>query len=716
MTLKAGTAFVDIQPQVGAGFQAGIASRMGPVGAVAGVALAASVGAAFAGGAALLKVDDVLGEAFDAIRVGTGATGPQLEELNQSFREVFSTVPTDAGAAGQALADLNTRTGAVGETLEELTATSLNLGRITGEDVGGLIEKTTRTFGDWGIAVEDGTGALDALFRASQATGPPVSRLSDLLTRYGAPLRQFGFGFEESAALLGKFEQEGVNTELVMGSLRVALGKVAREGGDPAQALEETIEAIQTAGSVGEANALALELFGARAGPDMAAAIREGRFELGELFAQVASGDETIASASGAVDGFREKWQTFKNRVLVAIEPLAIKFEAALGSLLDTIGPAVGPVLEGITNALSAVGDLFGGVSDGATGLASTVGPILTQLRDYFAAAFGLISDVFGDLVAGFEGGGGDIGGVLEGLAGVFQRLFEVATTIFNALREFWDEWGGLIVALIVNAWETITGVISGAFDIITGLFDVVLGILTGDWSRAWEGIKSIVSGAWQIITSVVSGFIGQVRAVIAEGLANVSANVSDRINGVVGFFAALPGRVLSAVGNLVGLLRQLGADLVAGLVAGLGNIAPALTAKLRSGISDAISSVKRFFGISSPSKVFASALGLPLAQGTALGAEAVGPLTAAALTAGLTDAARQASKVAPAQLAAITSANRPTAGATTQPAPFDAPSGGGFQLILEAGAVTITNPTPEPASVTLPRELRRLASTIAKA
>ena len=38
---------------------------------------------------------------------------------------------------------------------------------------------------------------------------------------------------------------------------------------DPSQALEEMEKRIKSAGSAGEANALALEMFGAKAGPPM---------------------------------------------------------------------------------------------------------------------------------------------------------------------------------------------------------------------------------------------------------------------------------------------------------------------------------------------------------------------------------------------------------------------------------------------------------------
>ena len=51
-----------------------------------------------------------------------------------------------------------------------------------------------------------------------------------LIVQFGAPLRQMGFSMEAAAGLMGKFEAEGVNTETVMSTLRIAIGKMAAQG------------------------------------------------------------------------------------------------------------------------------------------------------------------------------------------------------------------------------------------------------------------------------------------------------------------------------------------------------------------------------------------------------------------------------------------------------------------------------------------------------
>jgi hypothetical protein len=294
-------------------------------------------GAAIAAGTGLVKLSvdafATYDAGLDAIRAGTGATGAQLDAFAGNMESVGKRVTQPLDQVGQVLGDLNTRTGQIGAPLEALTEQFLNLERVTGEAASSTVPGVTRAFGDWALAVEDQSAAMDHLFRTSQATGQTVGALADQAVKYGAPMRQLGFTFESTTALLGKFEKEGVNTELVMGGLRQSLGRIAKAGKDPQKVFTETMRAIEGAGSAGEANALALELFGSRAGPDMAAAIREGRFSIGELMTSLNASGDTINQTAADTADFADKWAMLKNR--------ATPHLAELGGRLSDLGVKV---------------------------------------------------------------------------------------------------------------------------------------------------------------------------------------------------------------------------------------------------------------------------------------------------------------------------------------------------------------------------------------
>lgn len=273
-------------------------------------------------GTAAFTAANAVDNAMDIIRAKTGATGKTLEGLGEDFRKVFGRVPQTAAEVGTAIGDLNTRLGLTGKPLQDMATQILNLARITNTDLNEAIRGVTRVFGDWSIKTEHQSDAADRLFKVTQLTGIALSRLTDITVQYGAPLRQMGFSFAEATALVGKFEKEGVNTELVLASLRIALITFAKAGEAPTQALQRMISEIKKAGSASAANKLAVEVFGARAGPDMAAAIREGRFEIQQLIKDLDRSRDTINQAAKDTESFSEKWGKLRNAVTLALEPL----------------------------------------------------------------------------------------------------------------------------------------------------------------------------------------------------------------------------------------------------------------------------------------------------------------------------------------------------------------------------------------------------------
>jgi len=317
--------------------------------------IGAALGAAFGAVAvAAAKLGGQVDAAFDTIRIGTGATGEALKGLEGDFKAVAGSVRDDIGLVGQVIADLNTRTGQTGEGLRTLAKDILDLSRITKTDAVANVAAATRVFGDWSIATEDQTGALDKLFRTSQATGIGVTNLMETVVQFGAPMRLLGFSFEESIALLGKWEKEGVNTETAFAGLKFSVKTLAKEGvkaADMGEAFRRKLDAIKkSADPVGES----IKLFGLRAGPDLAAAIIEGRFATEDLLAVINNTDETIATATAATEDFGDTLAKVFNRAKV-------EFGDAF-SFLGSIGQTLGPLLYVLPALTAGFGKLAGSI------------------------------------------------------------------------------------------------------------------------------------------------------------------------------------------------------------------------------------------------------------------------------------------------------------------------------------------------------------------
>jgi len=552
----------DLNTQIGRQ-QSGVLKNFGSTGAAFGAAIgAAMVGGiavaaagAVAAGAGLYQLGSAFDDAYDRIRTGAGATGSALEDLQGSFRDVARGVPDNFGAVSEAVTTLNQRLGLTGDPLEALSTQFLDLSRVTGTDVATNVETITRVFGDWGISAADQAGSMDELFRASQATGVGFDQLSQTVVQFGGPLRQLGFGFEESIAMIGQFEKEGVNTELVLGSMRQALGQMARAGEDPIATFRRVTDEIKNAGSAGEANAIALKLFGNRAGPDMAAAIREGRFEFGALTDQIVNGTDTIGAAADDTADFAERWGEFRNRMMLALDPVATTVFDALGTTMERVGPQIadfveralprvtawweangpgliatattvfGAVSAGIRTVVDAVstvvgwfGQAFGeggalsGAGAGLTGFTERIAPLVATLRDGLGQVLtNIVQPALAAMTTWWNEQGPTIlargqeifgtlrdvvGGAMDAIGVIFSGVVATITTL-------WRVFGDDLVRYITSTFTNLQQFLGGALEVVEGILDVFVGIFTGDWQRFLDGVKSIFSGVWDAITAL---------------------------------------------------------------------------------------------------------------------------------------------------------------------------------------------------------------------
>lgn len=619
-----GTAFLSIRPDLNTfstALQAGVlgggaGGLLGTVGKAGGLllggALVAGVGAVIGGGALLAGIGETFDEAFDKIRIGTGTTGSALEGLQQDFENVFKAVPTDAQTAATAITELSQRLGLTGGNLSELAKQFLELSRITETDLTSNITEVTRAFGDWGITVDDQTERLDQLFRASQVSGINVDQLASSLVQFGAPLRQLGFSFDVAAATIAQFEKEGVNTELVLGSMRIALGKLARAGEPAQETFERIVADIANVGTVSEANALALELFGARAGPDMAAAIREGRFDIKDLYNTIANGEDTIEKAAEDTNDWKEALNVLKNRVLVALEPLARRVFDGIGNAIEDMTPhieafvewfsekavpaieefwnRVQPIFAGlgslVSTAFGFVGDLFGIFDD----------PVSTESLDGVAGVFDEINTAAGpleELLGGVAGGVGDVvdaigevsGTVFDTVAtsvreaaaaiieanagiatntkktfgsagGVLSQFAELFTTVADDFAIVWGEVGDDIIGAVAFAFEGITGRTAAALEFMRGLMEIFLGFITGDWIRIWEGMG--ISGQ-----AIFDGLKATVQAAVNQILAIVGVFVPDIRDRFLEGFRAFQGGLRNFLIDLERTIRAIPGKIV---------------------------------------------------------------------------------------------------------------------------------------------------------
>ena len=475
-------------------------------GKIAGAGLAAlATGAAtgaVAAGKYLYDLGSKFDDAADTIRIGTGATGKDLEALNESMKNVYATVPADMADTATAISDYNTRLGVTGKTLETLSTQALQASEILNEDLGTMIEGSSQAFQQWGVAETEMADKMDYIFKVSQSTGIGMNDLFGKMQQYGPQLQDLGYSFEEAAALMGQMEKAGVNTDEALAAMKKSVGALAKEGIGASEGLQMYYEKIQKAGSEAEAAAIANEVFGARAGSTMAAAIRDGTLAVDDFVKSLEANGETISGAAWDTYDFAEKFEIMKHEAEIALAPLADTIFNALsdvlpvlGTLLENLSPIITDVLGAID--LSMISDLANQLIPILSDTIATIAPILAQILppvlNVASTLASMLLPVIGDLISG----------VLPAIVPLLDPLLQVILTLAPVLESIAPcvtVLAQVLSSVLVAAIETSMPIVQGLTTVLTGVLDFITNIFTGNFSAAIENLVQIFSGVWQTL------------------------------------------------------------------------------------------------------------------------------------------------------------------------------------------------------------------------
>lgn len=462
--------------------------------AMKGVAIGAGALTAAAGAATMLGQE--YQEATNIIAAGTGATGEDLEDLKESFKELWAEVPQDAETVASAIADVNTEMGLTGDTLEETSKSFLTISRAMGEDAAPMIKAVADAMIAFDVPATDTKRVLDELTAASQAVGVPMTQLADKVVKFGPQLNELGLPLTDATALIANMEAKGLDAGKMMPGLNTAIKKLADEGvTDITAGLQDAIESIQNAGTDAEGMGIAMDLFGAGAGLRFKDAIDKGAFATQDLIAAMKDSEGKVDALGAETLTTSDKFDIFKNKVKASLTPIG-DFANAAGPLLITL-----PALTTIISALAA----SQAVHTAATWLQTAA---MTALN-FAMGPIGLI-----------------IIGIVAAIAGAIL-IFKNWETIVETFKKVWDTVWGTIKSVFDTVVNTIKNVFDSKFGWLLpgGALLKAIFFLRDNWDTIWNGMKEVVGFVVNPIVSFINAIIGGLNMLI-RGLNKVKVEV----------------------------------------------------------------------------------------------------------------------------------------------------------------------------------------------
>lgn len=519
-------------------------------------------GAAVAVGTASAAAFNELDAGYDTIVTKTGATGDALDSLQESMRNVFGSLPIDAKTAGVAIGEVNTRFGATGEELEDLSRQFIQFSEINGTDLNSSIDNVDALMTKFGVDSSQTGEVLGLLTKAGQDTGISMDTLENALNTNGATLKEMGLDLTGSVNLLAQFEANGVDATTALAGLKKAQQNATANGQSLGDALGETIQKIKDSTDETEALQTATDLFGKKGAAEMTQAIREGRLSVDDLTSSLGDYATTVEDTFNATLDPPDQAKVALNNLKIAgaelgetmmatlapiIDQIVVKLQEfsawftnldesqkqtilVIGAVVAAIGPAVvviSKVVGGISSIITAVGTVVGVITGtvipAITGFVATVGIVPIAIVAAAAAIIAAIA-VFGD----------QIKAVLQGVDDFLQGVF--ATDWTNIFGPVLGEALNVFFANVKNIWDSIKMVFDGIIDFIRGAF-------TSDWERAWTGVKEIFGGIFNGLKAVAKA---PLNAII--GMVNMAIS---GINGVIGGLNKIPGVDIGQIGKI---------------------------------------------------------------------------------------------------------------------------------------------------------------------
>lgn len=521
-------------------------------------------------GAAAMASFSEVDSAVDGMITKTGAAGEELEKLQKSVENIATTIPTDFTTAANAVGEVSTRFDDVGDQLEDLSTKFVQFSTLNNVDVVTAIDNVQASMAAFGVPTEQATAVLDTLNAIAQQTGTDVNTLTSMLTANAGVMKEMGMDYDDAASFMAQLNKNGVDVSSTMTGLKTAWKTASAEGKSMKKVLGEMNSTIKNAKTDQEAYQKAIELFGSKAGPAIAQAVRDGRLSLEDF-------NVTMDQFAGSVEDTFDSTLDPVDQVTLAMNELKL-IGADLASVAQEM---LMPALELLRDKIHQLREWWGNLGEEQqqqiikfAGIAAAIGPALIALGKLTSGvgkgvqAFAKFGTKISTLIAQTQAGTGPLVALKGAIAGIsgpvlavvavigvlvaaFVNLWKNNEEFRNKITATWDEikskaeefgagikarfeevgitfegvtetlkkvWNGfceLIAPVFTGAFDMVKNALSTVLGVLTGLLDVFIGVFTGNWDKAWQGIKGIASSVWNGIKGAISTALDTIKGVV---------------------------------------------------------------------------------------------------------------------------------------------------------------------------------------------------------
>ena len=592
------------------------------------------------------SVGETVGKAGKAIGAACAAMGAAIAAAGEAFfglaeetreaRENMGKLETSFTTAGHSAEDAkNTYTelyGVLGDD-GQATEAAAHLAKLTTNekelsDWTNICTGVYATFGD-SLPIEGLTEAANETAKTGSITG----NLADALNWAGVSEDDFQASLD---ACTSEQERQALITSTLNGLYSEAADKYREVNGDIIDAQKATANlnsAMAALGAIAEPIITKLKQLAAELLQEITPFVELiGKGLTGALSgAESAAEDFTdglLGMVTFAIEKLTEMLPTFLEFAVKMIANIATGIAQSLPTLVPSLVQLVTDIVQVLIDnipllidaALQLITGLAEGVINAIPVLVAALPQLITSLID---AALQLITglaegviNAIPVLVAALPQ---LITSLIDGLLGAIPQIIQAGIDLLTALITALPE----IITTIVEAIpQIIEGIITALMENIPLIIQAGIDLLVALIQALPQIITTIVQAIPQIISGIVNALIGNIDQIIMAGVQLFVALIQNLPTIIVEIVKAVPqivSGIVQAFASLGGEMINAGANLLHGLWEGISGAASWLWEKVSGWASSLVSGIKDFFGIHSPSTVFAE-IGGNMADGVGVG------------------------------------------------------------------------------------------------
>lgn len=555
-------------------------------------------------GTAAVKTSSDFESAMSKVSAISGATGSDLDALNQKAQEMGAKTKFSATESAEAFTYMAMAGWKTEDMLQGIDGI-MALAAADGLDLATTSDIVTDALTAFGLSASDSGHFADVLAKAASNANTNVTLLGESF-KYAAPVAgALGYSAEDTAIALGLMANAGIKGSQGGTALRSSLSRLIKPTDDAAALMEKYGLSMTNAdgsmkslgqvmdmlrnnmGDLTEAEQAqaAATLFGQEAMSGMLSIINASDADYDKLTSAIYDADGAAQSMAdtmlnnlsgqltllkSALEGlaiqigsilmpYIKQFVTWLQNLVQKLQELSPEQKEQIvkwAAIVAAIGPViaiVGKLITGVGNIITVFGKLKAAIPAVKAGLVAVKTAIagISAPVAAIVAAIGVLIAAFVSLWKNNEEFRNKVTAIWDQVKATFEKLTSGIVERLNRLGFDFENIGEVLKAIWKGFCDFLAPIFEGVFQYIANTFDtfvnVFLGIwdffhalFTGDWEGCWTAVKGIFESIWNGIKDWFTNILNVITGVFDVVCGWFGTTWSDTWNSIKAFFVGL--------------------------------------------------------------------------------------------------------------------------------------------------------------------------------